>query len=51
MNNTSIEYIEKFNQISYCYFVKQEKLTSTEKDLYRKYYNYIPRLLGELIEN
>ncbi|CAD8204930.1 unnamed protein product [Paramecium octaurelia] len=51
MNNGSIEYIEKFNQISYCYFVKQEKLTSSEKDLYRKYYTYIPRLLGELIEN
>ncbi|CAK61885.1 unnamed protein product (macronuclear) [Paramecium tetraurelia] len=51
MNNASIEYIEKFNQISYCYFVKQEKLTSAEKDLYRKYYAYIPRLLGELIEN
>ncbi|CAD8120950.1 unnamed protein product [Paramecium sonneborni] len=51
MNNASIEYIEKFNQISYCYFIKQEKLTSNEKDLYRKYYTYIPRLLGELIEN
>ncbi|CAD8123331.1 unnamed protein product [Paramecium sonneborni] len=51
MNNASIDYIEKFNQISYCYFVKQEKLTSSEKDLYRKYYTYIPRLLGELIEN
>ncbi|CAK65617.1 unnamed protein product (macronuclear) [Paramecium tetraurelia] len=51
INNASIEYIEKFNQISYCYFVKQEKLTSFEKDLYRKYYTYIPRLLGELIEN